>query len=84
VQDARRSDGLELTDRIMLRWSTADAELAAAISEHERLIAGEVLAADFGQLRPDAADAGGLRHSGGVLPLEFWLQKQPPGAITEP
>jgi isoleucyl-tRNA synthetase len=84
VQDARKSDGLELTDRITLRWSTADPELAAALTEHAGLIASEVLAEDFGPLRPDAADAGGLRHSGGALPLEFWLQKKPPGAIAEP
>jgi isoleucyl-tRNA synthetase len=84
VQEARKADGLELTDRIILRWSTADPELAAALTEHAPLIAAEVLAADFAQLRPGAADAGGLRHAGGGLPLEFWLQKQPPGAIAEP
>ena len=84
VQDARKADGLELTDRIILRWATADPELAAALTEDAALIASEVLAVDFAQLRSGAADAGGLRHSGGGLPLEFWLQKQPPGAISEP
>ena len=84
LQDARKTDGLELTDRVVVRWTSRDPELAAALTEHAELIAGEVLADDFGALRPDAADAGGVRHAGGGLPLEFWLQKQPPGAIAEP
>ncbi len=75
LQDARRSDDLELADRVMVRWSTADPELAAAITEHARLIAGETLAVDFAELRPDAADAGGIRHAGAGLPVAFWLQR---------
>jgi isoleucyl-tRNA synthetase len=75
IQEARRSDGLNLTDRIVLRWSTADPDLAAALAEHGPLIGAEVLATDFAQLRPDAADAGGIRHSAADPPLEFWLQR---------
>jgi isoleucyl-tRNA synthetase len=75
VQDARKTDGMELTDRIILRWSASDPELAAALAEHGDFIASEVLAADFGPLRPDVADAGGLRHSASSLGLEFWLQR---------
>jgi isoleucyl-tRNA synthetase len=74
LQDARRSDGFELADRVMVRWSTADPELATAITEHAGLIAGETLAVDFAELRPDAADAGGIQHAGAGLALEFWLQ----------
>jgi isoleucyl-tRNA synthetase len=74
LQDARRSDGFELADRVMVRWSTADPELATAITEHAGLIAGETLAVDFAELRPDAADAGGIQHPGAGLALEFWLQ----------
>ncbi len=48
IQDARRSDGLNLSDRITLRWQASDAELAEALTEHAALIAGEVLAVDFG------------------------------------
>ena len=75
LQDARKTDGLELADRVSVRWSTGDPELAAALAEHAELIAAEVLAADFAELRPEAADAGGIRHPGGGLPLEFWLQR---------
>jgi isoleucyl-tRNA synthetase len=56
VQDARKADGLDITDRIALRWSTADPELAAALAEHQALISAEVLATDFGPWQP--ADGG--------------------------
>jgi isoleucyl-tRNA synthetase len=75
IQDGRKSDGLDLTDRIRLRWSAADPELAAALTEHGELIGAEVLAADFAELRPDAADAGGIRHDSTDPPLSFWLQR---------
>ncbi len=48
VQDARKGDGLEVTDRVELRWSTGDRDLAAALSEHQQMIASEVLAVEFG------------------------------------
>jgi isoleucyl-tRNA synthetase len=51
VQDARKSDGLDVTDRIALRWSAADPDLAAALNSYRDMIAGEVLAVEFG---PDA------------------------------
>ncbi len=75
IQDARKTDGLELTDRIILRWSADDPEIAAAIAEYRDFIASEVLAADFAELRPEAADAGGIRHSTPALGLEFWLKR---------
>ncbi|HUB21737.1 MAG TPA: isoleucine--tRNA ligase, partial [Streptosporangiaceae bacterium] len=48
VQEARKNDGLEVTDRIWLRWSTGDPELAAALTEYATLIAAEVLAVEAG------------------------------------
>ena len=48
VQDARKSDGLDVTDRVSVRWSTADQNLAEALTEHQALISAEVLAVDFG------------------------------------
>ena len=44
VQGMRRTLGLEVSDRIMLTWHTENPDLAAALTEHESLIAGEVLA----------------------------------------
>jgi isoleucyl-tRNA synthetase len=75
VQEARKNDGLEVTDRIWLRWSTGDPEVAAALAEHAGLIAGEVLAVDFG---PGTGPAGAQaqaawEHVEEDLSLTFWL-----------
>ncbi len=43
VQEARKSSGLDISDRIKLRVQ-ADGDLATAIAEHAKLIADEVLA----------------------------------------
>src|SRR4029077_1255470 len=34
VQDARKNDGLEVSDRISLRWASGDPEVLAALAEH--------------------------------------------------
>ena len=71
VQEARKNDGLEVTDRIWLRWSTDDPEMVMALTEHAGLIAGEVLAVDYGPgtgRRPRAAE-----HVEDDLGLTFWL-----------
>jgi isoleucyl-tRNA synthetase len=47
AQDARKADGLDISDRIALRWSTADPEVAAALTEHRPMISAEVLAIEF-------------------------------------
>ena len=52
IQDARKSDGLDVTDRIRLWWEASDAELAAALDEQGTLIAGEVLATGYQAGRP--------------------------------
>ena len=46
LQDARKKSGLEVSDRIHVRWSAAD-ETARALEEHNEAIAGEVLAEAF-------------------------------------
>jgi isoleucyl-tRNA synthetase len=76
VQDARKADGLEVSDRITLYWQAADPELTAALTEHGQLIAGEVLAAEFGPRAPAASAADqGTEHSDGDLGLTFWLRR---------
>jgi isoleucyl-tRNA synthetase len=77
VQDARKNDGLDITDRIVLRWSAGDAEasetdLSAALSEHAALIAGEVLAVEYG---PGEPVAGMREHADPELGLRFWLSR---------
>ena len=83
IQDARKNDGLDVTDRIALRWSAVDADLAAALTEHRELIAGEVLAVSFGPgEEPGAAEAGApgsawFGHADDDLGLRFWLTVAP-------
>jgi isoleucyl-tRNA synthetase len=48
IQDARKSAGLLVSDRITLRWSATDPDLAAALETFGPTIAGEVLAVSFG------------------------------------
>jgi len=79
IQDARKNDGLNVTDRIALRWSAADADLAAALTAHRDLIAGEVLAVSFGPgAEPGDAEAGApgsgwFEHTDDDLGLRLWL-----------
>ncbi len=72
IQDARKSDGLEVSDRIDLVWSTGDADLSAALTEHGSLIAGEVLAVSFSAGDAPAGE-GWHSHSDSDLGLRFWL-----------
>jgi len=74
IQDARKTDGLQVSDRIELRWATAQADLAAALAEHGELIAGEVLAVSF---RPGDGPGDGpgpwFEHVDDGLALRFQL-----------
>jgi isoleucyl-tRNA synthetase len=63
VQDARKGDGLDVTDRISVRWSTADTDVTEAITEHQEMISREVLAVDFA-VQPSGALAGAGRVGG--------------------
>jgi isoleucyl-tRNA synthetase len=88
VQDARKGDGLDVTDRIVLWWSTGNQELAAALHEYQAMIVGEVLAVEFGPLAADTAETGPAetdtadaqrpawadhRHDSPELGVSFWL-----------
>ena len=82
VQDARKSDGLDVSDRIWLRWGTDDAELAEALTDHGALISAEVLAVDYGPLPPQAeqgpahdAPAAARGHADDHLGLTFWIRR---------
>jgi isoleucyl-tRNA synthetase len=81
VQDARKADGLEVTDRITLWWQTGNPEVADAMSEHSRLIAGEVLATGFHAVPQDSAGPGTggeavpVAHREEDLDLTFWLRR---------
>ncbi len=49
VQEARKSSGFSVTDRVEVLWS-ADGELAEALTEHGDLVSAEVLALTFGSV----------------------------------
>ena len=57
VQEARKSSGFDVSDRISLVWQ-AGGELADAIAEHAESVAGEVLATSMSAGEP----SGGLRR----------------------
>jgi isoleucyl-tRNA synthetase len=88
VQEARKASGLDVSDRIVVRWATSDAGLAAALGQHGPAIAGEVLAVSFGP--GDGPEGGGAVTASGTgngtgaagpwreyadadLGLRFWL-----------
>jgi len=73
IQEARKSDGLEVTDRIAVRWATDDGELAAALATHGELIAGEVLAVSFGPGEGPDDSGAWYEHADADLGLRFWL-----------
>ena len=70
VQDARKTSGLEVSDRIELWWQ-ADGELAQALTEGSTRLAEEVLAVDVRQGPPTAQVLG---HQDAELGLRFWLR----------
>ncbi|GAA3172649.1 MULTISPECIES: isoleucine--tRNA ligase [Streptomyces] len=77
IQEARKSSGLDVSDRIALRWETADADLGTALAEHATLIADEVLATAF-TAEADAADEAGAYgelFTDEPLGLSFRLRK---------
>jgi isoleucyl-tRNA synthetase len=76
IQDARKADGLDVSDRISLWWQAADPELSAALTEHGQLIAGEVLASEFRPGPPGSGEGQApAEHTAGDLGLTFWLRR---------
>jgi isoleucyl-tRNA synthetase len=70
VQEARKSSGLDVSDRIELWWS-ADGELAEALQEGRDRLAEEVLAVSVAP-GPPVADI--APHADDDLGLRFWLR----------
>ena len=71
IQEARKATGLEVSDRIELRYSASREDTAAALAEHRDLIADEVLATRFG---PGEPSWDGKPHEEPELGLTFWLR----------
>jgi isoleucyl-tRNA synthetase len=56
IQEARKSAGLEISDRIALRWQASEPMVTAAMREHEGLISSEVLATAYAEGEPESGD----------------------------
>jgi isoleucyl-tRNA synthetase len=69
VQEARKSSGLAVSDRIELWW-TGDGAVAQALDEHADALAGEVLATAVHARRPGTGD--GLEGPAGA---RVWLAR---------
>ncbi|MFE7545732.1 isoleucine--tRNA ligase [Streptomyces platensis] len=73
IQDARKNSGLDVADRIALRWQSADEEVRTALTDHTGLISDEVLATDFASGEADASY--GSAFTDESLALTFRLRK---------
>lgn len=73
IQEARKNSGLDVADRIALRWEAKDPEVARALNEHAGLISDEVLATDYARGEADAAY--GEPFSDEALTLSFRLRR---------
>jgi isoleucyl-tRNA synthetase len=49
IQDARKSSGLDISDRITVTWESANETTVSALTSHAELIASEVLATTWSQ-----------------------------------
>ncbi|GAA2336113.1 isoleucine--tRNA ligase [Streptomyces caniferus] len=73
IQEARKNSGLDVADRIALRWQSTDEEVRTALTDHTGLISDEVLADDF---TPGEADGSyGPAFTDESLALTFQLRK---------
>ncbi|MGH3310368.1 MAG: isoleucine--tRNA ligase [Streptomyces sp.] len=76
VQEARKNSGLDVADRIVLVWASADDEVGRALADHEGLIAEEVLADEFAPGDVHTSDpAFGAPFEDTSLSLTFRLRK---------
>ena len=74
IQEARKTSGLEVADRIALRWRATDPDTAEALAEHAALVADEVLATDFAE--GDGDSSYGDPFADDTLGLAFRLRKR--------
>ncbi len=73
IQEARKNSGLDVADRIVVRWDAANAETSEALAEHAELISDEVLADEFAQAEADTTF--GDPFTDEPLSLTFRLRK---------
>ncbi|MBV9292067.1 MAG: class I tRNA ligase family protein, partial [Frankiales bacterium] len=71
VQEARKAQGFDVSDRIELWWSSTSPVTTTALHEGGDLLAEEVLAVSVQDTKPAAPLTG---HEVGELGLTFWLR----------
>ena len=71
VQEARKNQGFDVSDRIELWWESANDETQAALREGAALLGAEVLATGLSEAKPNAPLA---PHEVPELGLTFWLR----------
>ncbi|WP_281274717.1 isoleucine--tRNA ligase [Actinokineospora cianjurensis] len=74
VQDSRKQAGLEVVDRIDLRWSAGE-DLRAAVLEHSADIAEAVLATSVAEFTGEAADEGYAAYQDDALGIRVRLRR---------
>ncbi len=74
VQEARKARGLEVSDRIELRWSAESEELESALREHGSFLGDEVLALSVREGAPEP-DEGFAVELSEDLGLTLWFKK---------
>lgn len=74
IQEARKNSGLDVADRIAVRWASPSSPTEEALRAHAELIAEEVLALDFAPGAPDDPSYGAAFTDEG-LSLTFHLHK---------
>lgn len=73
IQEARKNSGLDVADRIAVRWTSTSPATAEALTEHASLIADEVLAVDYAEGEAQAPYGTPFEDEG--LALTFRLHK---------
>jgi isoleucyl-tRNA synthetase len=73
IQEARKASGLEVSDRIELRYVPGTDDAALALTEHGALVADEVLAVDYAAGEPAWPDPRPFTDE--TIGLTFWLRK---------
>ncbi|QKW05986.1 isoleucine--tRNA ligase [Streptomyces sp. NA04227] len=73
IQEARKNSGLDVADRIALRWASTDPAVTEALAEHTLMIAEEVLATDFAEGEADGSYGDAFTDE--PLALTFRLRK---------
>ncbi|WP_432148133.1 isoleucine--tRNA ligase [Streptomyces sp. bgisy029] len=74
IQEARKNSGLDVADRIAVRWTTTSPATAEALTDHAPLISEEVLAVDYAE--GEADDTYGAPFEDEGLALTFRLRKR--------